>query len=118
MIRTWSTSFFAAAAAIVIAVVTPALAGSYLVAPGATTRIDVADRNGYTTIAIINSSAVAGSLQIPAGSADIAVPANGRTELYDRYSRSPAGSAYVTVTNTGSVPLKVISLYSVSVQLP
>jgi len=118
MIKTWSHSLFAAAVAVGIAVAAPAQAGSYLIEPGASTRIDVADRNGYTTVRIINSSAAAGSLQLPAGGADIAVPANGRTELYDRFSRSPAGGAYVTVTNTGSVPLRVISLYSVSVPLP
>jgi hypothetical protein len=109
---------FLVAATVVTGMTAPAQAGSYVIAPGATTRIDVADRNGYTTITVINSSGSAGSLQLPAGSADIAVPANGKAEFYDRYSRGPSGGAYIAVTNSGSVPLQVISRYTVTIQLP
>ena len=104
-----ATAVFAATLTLAV----PAQAGSYTVAPGATTQIDVADRSGYTTITVINSGSIAGSLQLPTGGASIAVPANGRTELYDRYGR-----AYIAVTNTGSVPLQVISRYQVTIPLP
>ncbi len=91
----------------------PAQAGNYTLAPGATTRIDVADRSGFTTITILNGSASPGSLQIPAGGATVAVPANGKAELYERYGR-----ASILVTNTGSVPLQVNSRYTVAIPLP
>lgn len=96
----------------------PAQAGSFVVQPGATTQIDVAERNNYTTIIVINGGNAAGSLQLPAGGATVAVPANGKIELYDRYSSGPIGNAVVAVTNTGSVPLRVISQYSVRLPLP
>ncbi|MEK9970743.1 MAG: hypothetical protein VW600_16505 [Ferrovibrio sp.] len=118
MFRRAATIITAALALAATAVPAPAQAGSYLVAPGATARIDVADRNGYTTITVLNRSAAPGRLQLPAGGAEVAVPANGKAEAYDRYSRSPAGSAYISVTNTGDVPLQVISQYTVTVQLP
>lgn len=115
----FSAAFIAVVALTAGLATAPAQAGSYVVQPGATAQIDVAERNSYTTIVIINSSnTAAGSLQIPAGGATVSVPANGKTELYDRYSNGPIGNAVVTVTNTGSVPLRVISQYSVRVQLP
>lgn len=114
---------FLPAVALVVAFATgmaaaPAQAGGFLVQPGATTNVDVAERNGYTTIVVTNSSSAAGSLQIPAGGATVAVPANGKIELYDRYSSGPTGNAVVAVTNTGSVPLRVVSQYSVRIPLP
>lgn len=114
---TVSAAFFAASMMAVLAAA-PAQAGSYLVQPGATLQIDVAERGSYTTILVVNNGSTAGSLQIPAGSAAIAVPANGRIELYDRYSNGPIGNATVAVTNSGSVPLQVISRYSVRLPLP
>ncbi len=96
----------------------PAQAGSFVVQPGATAQVDVAERGGYTTIVVVNKNSTAGSLQIPSGAAAVAVPANGRTELYDRYSNGPIGNATVAVTNTGSVPLQVISRYNVRLPLP
>ncbi len=113
-----SAAFIAAVALTAGLATAPAQAGSYVVQPGATAQIDVAERNSYTTIVIINSSTAAGSLQIPAGGATVSVPANGKTELYDRYSNGPIGNAVVSVTNTGSVPLRVISQYSVRIQMP
>jgi hypothetical protein len=114
----FSAAFIAAVAFTAGLATAPAQAGSYVVQPGATTQIDVAERNSYTTIVIVNSNAAAGSLQIPAGGATVSVPANGKTELYDRYSNGPIGNAVVSVTNTGSVPLRVISQYSVRMQMP
>jgi hypothetical protein len=113
-----SAAFIAAVALAAGLANAPARAGSYLVQPGATTQIDVAERNSYTTIVVINSSNAAGSLQIPPGGATVSVPANGKTELYDRYSNGPIGNAVVAVTNTGSVPLRVISQYAVRMQMP
>jgi hypothetical protein len=98
-------------------VAAPAQAGSHDVPPGATTRIDVADRSGYTTITVLNTGNAAGSLQLPAGGSTVTVPANGRVELYDRYDSGGAGN-YVPVTNTGGVPLRVITRYTARVQLP
>lgn len=109
---------FLPAIALAAILATPAQAGSFVVQPGATTQIDVAERNNYTTIVVINGGNAAGSLQIPSGGAIVAVPAQGKIELYDRYSSGPIGNAVVAVTNTGSVPLRVISQYSVRLPLP
>ncbi len=114
----FSAAFIAAGALAAGLASAPARAGSYVVQPGVTMQIDVAERNNYTTIVVLNSSNASGSLQIPAGGATVSIPANGKTELYDRYSNGPIGNAVVSVTNTGSVPLRVISQYSVRVQLP
>jgi hypothetical protein len=113
-----SASLFAVAALAAFVLAAPAQAGSLTLAPGATGQIDVGDRYGYTAITVINAAGTAGSLQIPAGGASIAVPANGRTELYDRYGRGASGAAYVTVTNTGSVPLQLISRYQATYPAP
>jgi hypothetical protein len=115
---TFSAAFLGAAVLAASLAAAPAQAGSFIVQPGATTQIDVAERNNYTTIVVTNGSNVAGSLQIPAGGATVAVPANGKIELYDRYSSGPIGNAVMAVTNTGSVPLRVISQYSVRLPLP
>jgi hypothetical protein len=114
----FAVSLFSAIASVALLAVPPAQAGSYVVQPGATAQIDVAERGGYTTVVIVNSASTAGSLQLPADGSTVTVPANGRTELYDRYSSGPIGNAYVAVRNTGSVPLQVITRYAVRVPLP
>lgn len=116
--NTFAVSLLSAIASVALFTAVPAQAGSRVVEPGATAQIDVAERGGYTTIIVINSGNAAGSLQVPAGGGSVTVPANGRTELYDRYGNGPVGNAYVSVTNTGSVPLQVITRYPVRVQLP
>lgn len=115
--KTLIASLFAGAAMVVLTAA-PVQAGSYTVAPGATIQVDVAERGGYTTITVVNSGDAAGSLQLPAGGSTIAVPGNGRVELYDRYSSGPTGNSFVAVTNTGSVPLRVTSRYVVRLPLP
>lgn len=114
----FAVSLLSAIASIALLAATPAQAGSQVVQPGATAQIDVAERGGYTTIVVINNGSATGSLQLPAGGSTVNVPANGRTELYDRYGNGPVGNAYIAVTNTGSVPLQVITRYPVRVQLP
>lgn len=116
--HTFAFALLSAIAGVSLFAAEPAQAGSHVVQPGATAQIDVAERGGYTTIVVINTAAAAGSLQIPTGGSTVTVPANGRTELYDRYSNGPVGYAAVTVTNTGSVPLRVISQYAVRIPLP
>lgn len=116
--NTFAVSLLSAIASVMLLAAAPAQAGSRVVQPGATAQIDVAERGGYTTIVVVNSGSAAGSLQVPAGGSTVTVPANGRTELYDRYGNGPVGNAYVNVTNTGSVPLQVITRYPVRVQLP
>lgn len=106
-----NASLLAVAAFLVVAMTASAQAGTFTVQPGATTQIDVGARDGYTTITVSNTANIAGSLQLPAGAAVVSVPANGKVELYDRYGRGMPGAAYVTVTNTGSVPLNVTSRY-------
>lgn len=114
----FAVSLLSAIASAALLAAAPAQAGSYVVQPGATAQIDVAERGGYTTVVIVNSAGTAGSLQLPAGGSTVTVPANGSTELYDRYSSGPIGNAYVAVHNTGSVPLQVITRYAVRVPLP
>ncbi len=104
-------SLIAFAAFFALSLAVSAQAGSFTVPPGTTAPIDVAARDGYTTITVSNTAATAGSLQLPAGGAVVSVPANGKVELYDRYGRGTPGAAYVTLSNTGSVPLQVISRY-------
>ena len=116
--NTFAASLLSAIASLTLLVAAPAQAGSHMVQPGATVQIDVAERGGYTTIVVVNRGNAAGSLQIPAGGGSVTVPANGRTELYDRYGNGPVGNAYVAVTNTGSVPLQVITRYTVRMQVP
>lgn len=106
-----SASLLALAAFFAVSIAASAQAGTFTVQPGATAQIDVGARDGYTTITVSNAAATAGSLQLPAGAAAVNVPANGKIELYDRYGRGTPGAAYVTVTNTGSVPLSVTSRY-------
>ena len=74
-----------------------ALAGSIVVAPGASGQIDVGDRYSYTTIDITNQGNAAGKI-----------------EVYDRYGRSVNGGSYITVTNTGAAPLHLISRYQMT----
>jgi hypothetical protein len=112
-----AASLLSAIAFAALLVAAPAQAGSHEVPPGATARIDVADRNSYTTVTVINGGTAAGSLQLPAGGSTVTVPANGRVELYDRYGSGGGGNT-VAVTNTGSVPLRVITRYAARVQLP
>lgn len=90
----------------------PALAGSIVVAPGATGQIDVGDRYSYTTINITNEGGVAGKIEI--GGKTHEVPAGGKIEIYDRYGRSTIGGTYIYVTNTGTVPLHLISRYQMT----
>jgi hypothetical protein len=116
--NTFAVSLLSAIASVALFAAVPAQAGSYDILPGATARIDVADRSGYTTITVINGSNIAGRLQVPAGDAVVTVPANGRTELYDRYNGGPVGNSYMAVTNTGSVPLRVITRYAIRQPLP
>ncbi|PJI43809.1 hypothetical protein [Ferrovibrio sp.] len=116
--NTFAVSLLSAIASVALFAAGPAQAGSRVIQPGATAQIDVAERGGYTTAVIVNSSSAAGSLQLPAGGRSTTVPANGRTELYDRYGNGPVGNSYIAVTNTGSVPLQVITRYAVRVQLP
>lgn len=111
-------SLLSALASAVLLAAAPAQAGSQVIQPGATVQIDVAERGSYTSIVVINTGAVAGSLQLPAGGSTMTVPANGRTELYDRYGNGPVGNSYIAVTNTGSVPLQVVTRYPARVQLP
>lgn len=103
--------FSRAAAALAITVLAGAAqAGSFDIAPGATAQVDVGDRYNYTTLSIINQGAAAGRLQLTDGrSVDVA--GNGKAEVYDRLGRSRSGGSYVSVTNTGAVPLRVISSY-------
>lgn len=111
-------SLLSAVTAAAVLTALPAQAGSHMVQPGTTAQIDVAERGGYTTITVINSSSSVGSLQLPTGGGTVTVPTKGRTELYDRYGNGPIGNAYVSVTNTGSVPLQVISRYTPRLPLP
>lgn len=104
-----SASLLALAAFFAVSIAASAQAGSFTVQPGTTAQIDVGARDGYTTITVSNAATAAGSLQLPAGT--VSVPANGKVELYERYGRGAPGAAYVTVTNTGSVPLQIISRY-------
>lgn len=116
--HTFAVSLLSAMASAALLVAQPAQAGSQVIQPGATVQIDVAERGGYTTIIVINSGSTVGSLQIPAGGSTVSVPAQGRMELYDRYGNGPVGNAYVAVTNTGNVPLQVITRYPARVQMP
>ncbi|WP_341899209.1 hypothetical protein [Ferrovibrio terrae] len=111
-------SRLALAAVFAIGLAAAAQAGTITVAPGATAKLDVGDRYGYTTITVVNASGSAGSLQLPAGSSAITVPAGGKVELYDRYGRGASGAAYVDVTNSGSVPLTLTSRYQTSYPAP
>lgn len=111
-------SLFSALASVLLLAAAPAQAGSQMIQPGATVQIDVADRGGYTTIVVINNATATGSLQLPAGGSMVTVPANSRAEFYDRYGNGPVGNAYIAVTNTGSVPLQVITRYTVRLPLP
>jgi hypothetical protein len=106
-----TVSLIAFAAFFAVSLITSAQAGSFTVQPGATAQIDVGARDGYTTITVVNAAGTAGSLQLPVGAPTVAVPANGKIELYDRYGRGASGAAYVMVINTGSVPLRVTSRY-------
>jgi hypothetical protein len=114
----FAVSLLSAIASVALLAAAPAQAGSYVVQPGATAQIDVAERGGYTTVVIVNNGSTVGSLQLPAGGSTVTVPANGRTELYDRYSNGSIGNAYIAVRNTGSMPLQVITRYAVRVPLP
>lgn len=89
-----------------------ALAGSIIVAPGASGQIDVGDRYSYTTIDITNQGSATGRIEIAGKSFD--VPAGGKIEVYDRYGRSTYGGSYITVTNTGAAPLRLISRYQMT----
>lgn len=103
-------------AAMLLAVAGPALAGSIEVAPNQTAQIDVGSRDSYTSITVTNRGAEAGRLEI-AGTA-VAVPANGQVELYDRYGRNTRGPSYVTVTNSGTSPLRLLSRYQLNNPTP
>ena len=112
---TVSRPVFAAAVALALSsalVHAPALAGSIVVAPGATGQIDVGDRYSYTTIDITNDGTTAGKIEIGGKTHD--VPAGGKIEIYDRYGRSTIGGTYIYVTNTGAAPLHLISRYQMT----
>lgn len=111
-------SRLALAAVLATGLAAAAQAGTITVAPGATAKLDVGDRYGYTSITVVNASSSAGSLQLPAGSSAMTVPAGGKIELYDRYGRGASGAAYVSVTNSGSVPLTLTSRYQTSYPAP
>ena len=102
-----------------LAATPPAQAGMIQVEAGASGQIDVGDRNNYTTITITNTGSVAGRLEFGAPvNQVIDVPAGGKAELYGPYGRSSSGPGYVTVRNSGGVPLRVLSRYQESPRLP
>lgn len=95
----------------------PARAGSIVLQPGAAGQIDVGDRYSYTTIDITNEAAAAGRIEIAGKSFDVPAAQNnvpGKIEVYDRYGRSTYGGSYITVTNTGAAPLRLISRYQMT----
>jgi hypothetical protein len=94
----------------------PARAGSLDLAAGATGQIDVGSRDSYTSIIISNRGPAVGRLQI--GDTVLEIPANGQVELYDRYGRANRGTGYVSVTNSGSMPLRLVSRYQLQNQMP
>jgi hypothetical protein len=92
----------------------PAMAGGYRVEPGVATRIDTGERSNYTTVTIINRGNAPGQLTIDAPTSRvIAVPAGGQVELYEQYGRSTIG-----ISNTGTVPLQVVTRYMETPRLP
>jgi hypothetical protein len=119
MIKT-PISRFALAILFAAGLAVSAQAGTITVQPGASAQLDVGTRDGYTTITVVNTASSAGALQVPAGAATVTVPAGGKAELYDRYSggRSAGAATYITVTNTGSVPLSLTSRYQTAMPAP
>jgi hypothetical protein len=118
--RGWLSIMTLAGALVLGLLFAPAVrAGMIEVAPGATRQIDVGDRYNYTTITITNAGAAAGRLEFgtPVDQA-VDVPDSGSIELYGRYGRSPTGGNYVTVKNSGSVPLRILSRYQETVRSP
>ncbi|WP_374301390.1 hypothetical protein [Ferrovibrio sp.] len=102
-----------------LAAISPAQAGMVQVEPGAASQIDVGDRSNYTTITISNAGAVAGRLELGAPvNQTIEVPAGGKVELYGAYGRGPVSGSYVSLKNSGNVPLHVLSRYQETVRLP
>lgn len=109
---------FSLAAALALTVIAgTAQAGSFDIAPGATAQVDVGDRYNYTTVDIVNRGAAAGRLQFANG-ASVDVPAGGKAQVYDRLGRGARGASYVTVTNAGTTPLRVITSYQYSEPAP
>ena len=106
------------AAGLMTGLAVSAQAGTITVQPGASAQLDVGSRDGYTAITVVNTGSSTGALQLPAGA--VTVPAGSKAELYDRYSgsRSAAGAAYITVTNTGSAPLSLTSRYQTAMPAP
>lgn len=112
-----SRSMFLAAAFAFAHFAGTAWAGSFNIIPGTSAIVDVGDRESYTTLTIVNRGTSEGSLQLPGGRV-IGVPAGGQMEVYDRLGHTGRGPSYVTITNNGSTPLRVVTRYQFREQLP
>ena len=96
-----------AATALMMLVNPSAMAGGFRLESGAAAQIDTGERQHYTTITITNPDARPGRLALDAPvNRVVDVPARGSVELYGAYGRRT-----VSVTNTGSSRLEIVTRY-------